>query len=112
MEIKEFWEKCGLEIHKEMWVEDHTEPDGCWYDASGRMLECEFENGLPALTIDNLIEYVIPIVVAKGYEVEIFITDGGASVDIIKIAKLEGYVGQDKDLATALYKALRGVLWS
>jgi len=60
MNDKEFWKRCGLEIHKETWVEDHNEPDGSWYDSEGRPFEGEYDYGWPAINLDNLFRYAVP----------------------------------------------------
>ncbi len=55
-----FWEKCGLEILENSWVEDHYEPDGRWYDSNGHLFVGDFLFGIPAIDLNNLFQIAVP----------------------------------------------------
>lgn len=64
-QIKEVLEWCGLEIVDNIWVEDHYEPDGQWYDECGHLYEGDYLYGIPSIDPNNLIKYAVPLVVKK-----------------------------------------------
>jgi len=101
-ELKGFWEKCGFNFDSGLRGAPILAPNGAiWWNED-----------VP-LTLDNLFKYAVPLVIERGYDDEIFITKDGTNVEIIKYGDIEVkelYVGQDKDLTQALYKALQVVL--
>jgi len=48
----------GYYVSKERWVEDHYEPDGCWYNPDGSLYTGGYVYGVPLLNIASLLKYL------------------------------------------------------
>ena len=101
-ELKIFWEKCGFETELYIFPDGSTDCDSVMWkapDSSG------WDIAPPELTLNNLFDYAVPLV--DGLRI-----DGGVKNGYYVIVGINGTVktAKDKDLAIALYKALKEVL--
>ena len=116
-ELKEFWEWCGFidvqykpvnSIGKKWlgWLEWQGVGQPPFVVTNGKYPVCL------EINLNNLFKWAVPKVLRIGYEIALAITEDLCEVELNDKdfpPKKQSYLGQDKDLAQALYQAIQQV---